>query len=293
MGKANRRKKIDPSRRQNQRPPVPFVDRPFADLARERELVAMREIIPCAVLSAKTTAEHGDVEFDFVTMLPDGAGAMVRGDGRIMVGLQTRFHSGDLSHDAGGALTAAIKLKADGEEGVASFDVRDPAPRLQDMLVNDDSQPEMELRADFEFWLDPTEEIDSDMAAALEQNRDDMVETSTVEGVEGMYWCAMNNNFVRYVVMTDEDSLYTALARLQAAGQAVLGEDSKFVGAFRACGIGIPVFQVDPEATVEELQKPAAALEKALAKALKNTDPLTDQERRARAGMVSRQVTIR
>ena len=74
MGKASRRKKIDPSKREKFRPLIPFVDRPFEGLTIERDLVAMRELIPCAVLPAKTNSDNGSSEFDFVTLLPDGMG---------------------------------------------------------------------------------------------------------------------------------------------------------------------------------------------------------------------------
>lgn len=293
MGKASRRKAKQKSRRQNYRPPIPFVARPFEGLERERELVAMREIIPCATMTAKTNAEHGGVEFDFVTLLPDGAGAMVRGDGRILVGLQTRFHTGDLSHDIGSALAAAVKFEDEGNEGVVPFDVRDPGPRLQEVLEAEADQPEMVILEDFGYWFDPNEEVDSQRAMALEQNRDDMVPTEEVSEGLGMYWCSMNNNFVRFVVAEPEDDLFTGLARLQASGQAVMGEGSRFVGAFRACGLGIPVFQVAPELTASDLADPAARLAEALEEALENAEPLTEDEKRARAGMVSRQVTIR
>lgn len=302
MGKASRRKKIDPAKRANYRPTIPFVDRPFEGLTIERELVAMRELIPCAVLTASTNKANGAVDFDFVTLLPDGAPAMVREDGRILVGLQTRFNSPDLSHDLGGALKAAIAMEDAGETGVVKFDVRDPAPRLQDVLAPDligeptdegDSSSPMEIREDFEYWFNPEEELDDDMTLALQQNREDMVPTEAIPGVNGMYWCAMNNNFVRYVTKISEGPLFTALARLQACGDAKMGEGSKFVGAFRACGIAIPVFQVDPSLSAEDLASPALALEEALAKALADESPLTDEERRARAGLVSRQVTIR
>lgn len=293
MGKASRRKKVDPSRLKKVRPAIAFVDRPFEGLVRERELVAMREIIPCASMGAKTNKDRGGVAFQFVTLLPDGIGAMVRADGEIMVALQTRFHTGDLSHDMGAALSAALKLKEAGETGVANFDVRDPAPRLQEMIENDDQQPKMELLEDFGYWFDPTEEKTEQMQEALEQNREDMVPTKEIPGTEYMYWCQMNNNFVRYVLSVDEDALYTALGRLQAAGTAVMGENSKFVGAFRACGIGIPVFQVDPKLSAADLETPAKELIKNLEAALKDDSALTDEERRARAGIVSRQVTIR
>lgn len=282
------------------RPPIPFVDKPFEGLAAEQELVAMRELIPCAVMPAKTNSDFGEVEFDFVTLLPDGAPSMVRADGRVMVGLQTRFNSGDLSHDAAGALVAAIAHREAGEKGVPSFDVRDPAPRLQDVLdpqylAEDDADFDsmMEIRQDFEYWFDPNEARDEAMQEALEQNRRDMVPTEEVPGMPGMYWCQMNNNFIRYVTEVEEDTLFTALARLQAGGEAKLGENSKFVGAFRACGVAIPVFQVDADLSAADFDEPAAKFREQLEAALENKEPLSHEEKRARAGLVSRQVTIR
>ncbi len=307
MGKANRRKKMTGTKAKQFRPPIPFVDRPYEGIIAEKELVAMRELIPCAVLSAKTNEKYGNKEFDFVTLLPDGVPAMVRGDGRIQVGLQTRFNSGDLSHDAGGALLSAIALESVGGEGVAEFDVRDQSPRLQDILdesflssedgaaesSSGDANVDLQIMNDFSYWFDPNGEQDEATEQALEQNRQEMVPTETVPGVGGMLWCEMNNNFVRYMTAVDEDSLFTALARLSAAGKATLGENSKFVGTFRACGLAIPVFQVDSELTASDLAGPAAELESALNEALEDDSPLSDNERRVRAGLVSRQVTIR
>ena len=85
MGKASRRKKVtDPAKLKAYRPPIPFVARPYEGLPKEIELVAMRELIPAATLTARTDADHGAVEFDFVTLLPEGHPAMVRPDGRIL-----------------------------------------------------------------------------------------------------------------------------------------------------------------------------------------------------------------
>ena len=76
MGKASRRKKVtDPAKLKAYRPPIPFVARPYEGLPKEIELVAMRELIPAATLTARTDADHGAVEFDFVTLLPEGASA--------------------------------------------------------------------------------------------------------------------------------------------------------------------------------------------------------------------------
>lgn len=293
MGKASRRKKVaNPAALAEYRAPIPFVARPFEGLPREVELVAMREIIPCATLTARANADHGSVAFDFVTALPDGRGAMVRGDGRILVALQTRSNSGDLSHDAGAALLNAISAKQNGDEGLVDFDVRDPSERLQDIL-DPDSLGEMVLEENFAFWLNPDEDWDEATRRALEENHNEIIPTVKVEGVEGMYWCEMNRNFVRYLSDVEESPLFDALARVQAAGKANLGEGSRFIGAFRACGIAIPVFELAEGVRAEDIVKEAGVLEKAIAAALKVKEPLTPEERRARQGMVSRQVTIR
>lgn len=293
MGKASRRKKVaNPAALAEYRAPIPFVARPFEGLSREVELVAMREIIPCATMTARTNTDHGSVDFDFVTALPDGRGAMVRGDGRILVALQTRSNSGDLSHDAGAALLNAISAKQNGNEGLVDFDVRDPSERLQDIL-DPDSLGEMVLEENFAFWLNPDEEWDEATRRALEENHNEIIPTVKVEGVEGMYWCEMNRNFVRYLSDVEESPLFDALARVQAAGKANLGEGSRFIGAFRTCGIAIPVFELAEGVRAEDIEKEAGLLEKAIAAALKTKEPLTPEERRARQGMVSRQVTIR
>ena len=62
MGKASRRKKVtDPAKLKAYRPPIPFVARPYEGLPKEIELVAMRELIPAATLTARTDADHGAV----------------------------------------------------------------------------------------------------------------------------------------------------------------------------------------------------------------------------------------
>lgn len=293
MGKASRRKKVTPSaNRPAYRAPIPFVDRPYEGLAAEKELVAMREIIPAATLTARTNAEHGNEEIIFATLLPEGYPAMVRKDGQILIGLQTRSNSGDLSHDAGAAIIAARQFKEDGGDGVVDIDVREPAPRLQDIL-DLDSFGTMELADSFAFWFDPAEELDAQTKRALEQTSEEIIPTVPVPGVEGMFWAQMNANFVRYMTDIDESKLFTALARLHAAGKANLGEDTRFIGAFRAAGIAIPVFELSAGQSAEDVATAAGTLVKELEAALKVNDPMTHDERRARQGLVSRQVTIR
>lgn len=293
MGKASRRKKVaNPQALAAYRPPVPFVARPFEGLEREVELVAMRELIPAATMTARTNADHGAVEFDIVTALPDGRPAMVRGDGRILVAAQTRANSADLSHDMGAAVLAVIAAKGDGEEGLLDIDVREPAERLQD-IVDPGSFSAMQILDSFEFWLDPTEEQDEQTARALKESSDDMIETVAVPGVDGMFWCAMNRNFVRYVSTVEENQLFDALAKLHVRGEARLSEGSRFVGAFRACGLAIPVFELAEGESAEDIASDAAAFTAALEAALAEKAALTAEERRAKQGLTSRQVTIR
>ena len=293
MGKASRRKKVaNPAAAAAYRAPIPFVARPFEGLVREVELVAMRELIPAAIMTARTDSAHGGVEFDIVTLLPDGRSAMVRGDGRILIAAQTRANSADLSHDMGAALLAAISAKEDGNEGLIDLDVREPSERLQD-IVDPEGFSEMEIVENFAFWLDPSEEVDEQTRRALEENRDEIIETVPLPGVEGMYWCEMNRNFVRYVSAVEENPLFDALARLHVRGEARLSEGSRFVGAFRACGLAIPVFELAEGETAEDVAAPAAAFVKALDEALAEKGALSAEERRAKQGLVSRQVTIR
>jgi hypothetical protein len=53
------------------------------------------------------------------------------------------------------------------------------------------------------------------------------------------------------------------------------------------------VWDLAPDAEAADVEAPAAAFQTALDEALARTEPLTADERRARAGVVSRQVTLR
>jgi hypothetical protein len=90
-----------------------------------------------------------------------------------------------------------------------------------------------------------------------------------------------------------EEPLLDALARLSAAEQLTLGEGTRYAGAFRAHGLVVPVWDVPAETSAEEWAGPAAGLQSRLESALAVAEPLTADERRARAGLLSRQVTLR
>ncbi len=84
-----------------------------------------------------------------------------------------------------------------------------------------------------------------------------------------------------------------ALARLHAAGRPQLVEDSRLIGSFRALGVLAPVWELPADTEAADVEKPAADFAAALDKALAASTPLTTEERAARAGLASRQLTIR
>ena len=100
--------------------------------------------------------------------------------------------------------------------------------------------------------------------------------------VEGAVWWidAGDKAHIRWVRSDDEEPLLRALARIGAAGELNLGEDTKFAGVFRTHGIAVPVFDLE-------------ALEKKIVAEMGNDAELTSDERRNLDNIKSRQVTIR
>ena len=63
--------------------------------------------------------------------------------------------------------------------------------------------------------------------------------------------------------------------------------------AFRAHGLLVPVWDLPHETEPESVEGPAAGFRSRLDQALALTTPLTEAERRARNGLLSRQLTLR
>ncbi|WP_246071774.1 DUF5926 family protein [Miniimonas arenae] len=275
------------------RTPVPFVARPFEGLAGEADWVAVREIVPSAVGTVRTTAEHGAVDVTIVSLLPDLMPAVRREDGQVLVALQTVGTSGDASRDVADALLRALELEPG--DALTTNDLPEPGPRLQDVL--DPAVPfEPEVRDEFDFWLAPGEHA-HEVEAALENANELIVPTRPVAVPEELgkaFWCRMNGKeFLRWVVAAAEEETLDALARLAARRTAALEDGARLIGAFRTCGVLVPVWELVRGTEADELAEPVAALAERLGTALRTTDPLTSDERRARAGLVSRQVNLR
>ncbi|OLT52086.1 DUF5926 family protein [Cellulosimicrobium sp. CUA-896] len=266
-----------------------FVLRPFEGLPGETDWVAMREVVPSATATARTTAEHGARDVLVVTVLPAGWAALHRQDGTVLLALQTLAGSGDLSRDLAAALLEAIE--AEPGTSVELGALPGPGPRLQDVL-DLDTPFDVTVHEDFAYWLDPAQEVTAEVRASLDEASESMVPTVKLDAVPSAYWCRMSREFLRWARPEPEEALIDAISRLHARRESGLA-DGKFVGAFRSNGLLVPVWELPRGTEADELEGPVAELDARLSEALAVTEPLDANERRARAGIVSRQVTLR
>jgi len=265
--------------------------RAFHGLPGEVDWVAMREVVPAASATARTTAEHGSVDIQVVTLLPRLWPAMKRSDGVVLVALQTASSSGDPSRDVAAALLQAVDL----QRGAAleHLELPESGPRLQDVL-DLDVPFEVTVHDTFAYTVPADGSAPDEAAAALEEAAGGIAPTVRLTGVEGAYWCRMGEReFLRWARPEEPEALLDALARLHADRASGLDEGSRFVGAFRSCGILVPVWELPDGAEAADVEAPVAEFAPRLDAALASTEPLTPEQRRARAGLVSRQVSLR
>src|SRR5690606_6176805 len=120
-----------------------------------------------------------------------------------------------------------------------------------------------------------------------------IIPTVKLSSVESAYWCRMGGKeFLRWAQTVDDDTLLDGLARLHAKRQSAIGE-ARFIGAFRACGIVIPVWELPRGTEAADIEEAVAEYWPRFEAALASKEPLSSDERRARAGLVARQVTLR
>jgi hypothetical protein len=269
-----------------------LVQRPFEGLAGECDWVALRELVPAATveLSLKDGLPEGVPSVTLATVLPMAWPALRREDGSVLLGLQNDTPSGDLSRDLADTLQRA--LKAEPGNPVAAEKAAADGPRLQDLLAAD-AAFEPNVHTGFEFWVPDSDNASAEVTASLERANSAAIPTVRLTGVDSAYWCETpEKNHLRWAMPHPEEKLLDALARLQAAGQASLGEDTRLVGSFRAHGIIVPVWDLPTTMTAEQCEKPAAEFAERLAGALASDTPLTAEERRSRGGLTNRQVTL-
>jgi hypothetical protein len=274
-----------------------FVGRPFEGLADETEWIALRELVPAASaplrLKPEITDEYGDRPVTLSTVLPMAWPAMTRQDGRVFIGLQRHVQSGDVSRDLAVAVLSALGTEPGGTVSVPALP--GAGPRLQDIL--DDGPLEITVHNGFEYWLDDQQAEDATVTASLERANASIYPTVRLAAAHAAYWCrvAPDKAHVRWVLPEPEDAALDALSRLSAAGDLRLGEQTKFAGMFRAHGLLVPVWDVPGEPEGTEWESPLADFAKRYADTLTAgaTEPLDAAARRAKQGLVGRQLTLR
>ncbi|WP_336033296.1 DUF5926 family protein [Geodermatophilus sp. FMUSA9-8] len=270
---------------------APPVTRPFEGLPGEPDWVALRELVPAAT-APLTTTDGRDVTL--ASVLPGGAPALVRSNGEILLGVQLTASSDDVSRDLGTALAAALEAPAGAPVDPGPIGAAGSAgPRLQELL--DLEKPlEVTVHEDFGFWLEGTDAGAAAMAG-LQQANEAVLPTVRLDGLGAAYWVRPGSEraHLRWVRPEAEEPLLDALARLSAADELVLGEGTRYAGAFRAHGLVVPVWDLPADTPAEEWNGPAGEFAGRLEQALAASGPLSADERRARAGLLSRQVTLR
>ena len=302
MGKASRRRKVgsDNARETRTRDlsaaPAPFVARPFLGLTGETDWVAMREVVPAATatvtFAAGAVAAESPQTATVVTVLPIAWSGLRRADGAVMVALQSGSTTGDASRDVAQVLLATAAAPA--STPLPSVPLATAAtPRLQDVL--DPSVPFVVTVHDgFDFWVPDTDDLDDAAKESLEQANAAAIPTTKLDSAPSAYWCRIGDRtHLRWVLPHNEDAATDALARLHAASATSLGEGTRLLGAFRACGLLVPVWDLDPTLASGDYENALAQMAVLLDEAMAQSGVLSAEERRARSGLLSRQVTLR
>lgn len=270
---------------------VAHVSRPFEGLTSECDWVAFREIVPAATASL-TLRDDPERRVILTTVLPLAWPALVRDNGDIYLALQVTTGSGDPSRDAGDALLRA--LEAEPGAPVPPVGLPGPGPRLQDLIA--DVPLEVTIHDDFDYWMADEASVDAPgVRDSLDRANSKVMPTVRLTSVDAAYWVQMGDKvFLRWVMPHPEEKLLDALARLHAAGESGLtGVPSRFVGSFRADGLLVPVWELTVGTPAAEAEEAAADFGTRLNAALAVDAPLTSEERRARAGLRNRQITLR
>ena len=265
--------------------------RPFEGLTGETDWVALREVVPAA--TAPLRLRGSDREVVLSTVLPLAWPAMVRADGKVFLGLQVPTRSGDISRDLAAALELA--LAAPPGSPIQLPGLPGPGQRLQDLL--DETPLDVTVHDGFDYWIEGAPETDTpedDVASSMERANATVIPTKRLASVPAAYWCRMKERaHLRWVLPENEDDVLNALARIAASGGLSIGPDTRYVGAFRAHGLLVPVWDLPVDREAPELEQPVTELRARLDAALVTADPLSPDERRARAGLMSRQLTLR
>lgn len=267
-------------------------NRPFDGFVSECDIVAMRELVPSATAELTLLKGVGSGrKVTLATVLPMAYPALVRANGDILLGLQINSGSGDASRDLANALERA--LQAPHGEPVGIDRVSTDSPSAQD-CIDPKVKLDVVVHDNFDFWVESGGEVTAEVQASLERASEYANPTKKLASIESGYWTQMGNKeHLRWIMSTPENALLNGLARLHAARADSIGPDTRLVGMFRAQGLIVPVWDLPLGRGADAIEEPAAAFGVRLQEALAESKPLSDAERRARAGLTTRQVTLR
>jgi hypothetical protein len=270
-----------------------FVRRPFEGLVDEAEWIALRELVPAATaplrLSTELVERFGERPVTLATLLPLASPAMTRPDGHVLVATQREGQSGDINRDIAAALLAA--LAAERGAPVRVPPEPGPGPRLADVLV--DGKLDLTLHDGFEFWLGGGD-ADPAVVASLERANESLQPTVRMTSAASAYWCQVaERSHLRWVLAEPEEVALPALARVSASGGMRLGDATRFAGMFRAHGLLIPVWDLPRDAPAQRWEESLAAFAARYKDALAVGGDLDADQRRARQGLIGRQLTLR
>ncbi|MFW0783819.1 DUF5926 family protein [Gordonia sp. CPCC 206044] len=307
------------ARKERQRAAMAPPPRPFAGLAAECDLVALRAFVASATAKLDLVepgppqpeitsvvpdddapapkAERPEGvrnEVLIATILPGAAPALVREERtgpHGLVALQTDPEPDDLA----AALADAIDWAAHAEPD-AEYAPEGTEAALTD-LITADSELELIVYDDFSWWFPPGTSVPPEIADMLQRANDTIMPTARLtpkSGVGAPWWVdAGERAHLRWVRPEPEDELMNALARLHAAGRLTLGDGSRFAGSFRTHGLLVPVFDLDNERHHEEWYAGLDQFDEWLSEALAESGDLSTAELRSRDGIRGRQVTLR
>jgi hypothetical protein len=113
--------------------------------------------------------------------------------------------------------------------------------------------------------------------------------------VEAAFWCRIGEReHLRWALPGGADAAMDAFARLSVEpGGVALTSAARYVGAFRALGLLMPVWDLAPGTGAAGCVRPVNELNERIAATMADPRPLQPEERRARAGLVGRQMFLR
>jgi len=270
-----------------------LVVRPFEGLACEAQLVMMTEFLSSATavlpLVSKQAVVPKGVTVTIGTLLPNAYRGVRTAKNSIVLGMQNTFNSNDRSRDVADAIE--ILVDANPQEYADCQTSLDPGLRLQD-FIDPTALLEVQSLDDFSWWLE-TNVVEGFEVTDLDELNSSVITADLIDGVPAAYLVHLADRpQVRMSLPYAEDAATDAWARLAATHQESLGEGTKLLGNFRVHGILTPVWDIATE-NVADIAEEVRAFAQRFAAAVADISELTTDQRRSRAAVVGKHVTIR